>query len=268
MIDQAPRLQLGDDLARRLASAVRGAQLYAPSHPLVARTIAALADILSELHAHAPAVTIGFVGDEVVVGDLPIPKPLHSIVELGRRLRTRGIERLTISRGVDGEELATLIRHLAEVQASANERSASGAAGLPDLPHVRVGRITIETRVETAVADAATIRRLYADAVSAVESIWEGARHELKIDARAAQGIVHGLAQAVAQNRNALLALTAVKNYDNYTFTHMVNVSILTMAQARSLGVDGALLREFGLAALMHDIGKVRVPADILQKPD
>jgi len=64
------------------------------------------------------------------------------------------------------------------------------------------------------------------------------------------------------------MALTALKDYDNYTFTHMVNVSILVMAQARSLGIDGALLREFGLAALMHDIGKVRTPLEILTKPD
>ena len=74
------------------------------------------------------------------------------------------------------------------------------------------------------------------------------------------------LAQAVAQNRTALVALTALKDYDNYTFTHMVNVSILTMAQARALGVEGALLREFGLAALMHDIGKVRTPVEILEQ--
>jgi putative nucleotidyltransferase with HDIG domain len=80
--------------------------------------------------------------------------------------------------------------------------------------------------------------------------------------------MVDSLAQAVAQNRTALLALTALKSYDNYTFTHMVNVSILTMGQARGLGVEGSLLREFGLAALMHDIGKVKTPTEILNKPE
>ena len=80
--------------------------------------------------------------------------------------------------------------------------------------------------------------------------------------------MIDGLAQAVVQNRSALMALTALKDYDNYTFTHMVNVSILTMAQARGLGIDGPLLREFGLAALMHDIGKVKTPTEILNKPD
>jgi putative nucleotidyltransferase with HDIG domain len=83
-----------------------------------------------------------------------------------------------------------------------------------------------------------------------------------------ARTMIDGLAQAVAQNRTALLALTTLKNYDNYTFTHMVNVSILTMGQARGLGIEGPLLREIGLAALMHDIGKVRTPLEILNKPD
>ena len=98
--------------------------------------------------------------------------------------------------------------------------------------------------------------------------LWESASVEGAPDADAARGMVDSLAQAVAQNRTALLALTALKNYDNYTFTHMVNVSILTMGQARGLGIEGALLREFGLAALMHDIGKVKTPNEILNKPE
>jgi putative nucleotidyltransferase with HDIG domain len=104
--------------------------------------------------------------------------------------------------------------------------------------------------------------------VSVAGDVWESAQTEGRPDATAARSMIDGLAQAVAQNRTALLALTTLKNYDNYTFTHMVNVSILTMGQARGLGIDGPLLREFGLAALMHDIGKVRTPIDILNKPD
>src|SRR6476620_8120096 len=63
------------------------------------------------------------------------------------------------------------------------------------------------------------------------------------------------------------MALTALKKYDNYTFTHMVNVAALAMAQARALNLDGPLLREFGFAALMHDIGKVNTPHEVLNKP-
>jgi putative nucleotidyltransferase with HDIG domain len=114
----------------------------------------------------------------------------------------------------------------------------------------------------------AAIRQLYSTAVSTAERIWESAAVEGMPDVPAALQAVEGLAEAVTQNRTALVALTAMRNYDNYTFTHMVNVSILTMGQARALGIEGRLLREFGLSALMHDIGKVRTPKEILNKPD
>jgi putative nucleotidyltransferase with HDIG domain len=99
------------------------------------------------------------------------------------------------------------------------------------------------------------------------ETVWESARFDGHPDPGAARTMVDGLAEALSQNRTTLLALTTLKNHDNYTFTHMVNVSLLTMGQARALGIEGPLLREFGLAALMHDIGKVRTPLEILNKP-
>ena len=268
MIDQTRRLQLGDEIVRRLASAVRSVQLYASSHPLVNRNIGSFADTLAQVHPSSPTITIGFVGEEIVVGEIPLPKAGPSLVELARRLRLRGVERLSIEQGVTTDELVRLVQYLAGSRPAPGAGAGAASDDAPDFEHIRIGKLSIEKRIEAATADMATIRRLYDDAVSAVENIWEVAAKDGEVDAKTAQGTVQGLAQAVAQNRNALLALTALKNFDNYTFTHMVNVSVLTMAQARTLGVDGPLLREFGLAGLMHDIGKVRVPTEILNKPD
>ena len=109
--------------------------------------------------------------------------------------------------------------------------------------------------------DMAAIRRLYAGSVHAAETLWESADVEGAPDLPAALRTVDGLADAVTQNRTAIVALTAMRNYDNYTFTHMVNVSILTMGQARTLGIEGRLLREFacgfddlGAAAVVHAV--------------
>lgn len=268
MIDAGRRLQLVDELVRRLASAVRSAQLYAGTHPLVARNVAALTDTVGQMHTGVgPTVTVGFVDEEIIVDELALPKPGPSLLELARRLRARGIERLAIEEGVRTEDLSRLIHYLAGAGLTAGSSETAEDAA-PQFDHIRVGKLAVEKRVEASTADMATIRRLYDDAVSAVENIWDVATNENAVDAKSAKGVVQGLAQAVAQNRNALLALTALKAFDNYTFTHMVNVSVLTMAQARTLGIDGPLLREFGLAGLMHDIGKVRVPAAIVKKPD
>ncbi|HVZ21148.1 MAG TPA: HD-GYP domain-containing protein, partial [Vicinamibacterales bacterium] len=183
--------------------------------------------------------------------------------ELMRRLQQAGIERITIDRGVEIGELARLVATLARAEAGEDATTALGR-----LPHIRAGRLNVEQRVDAGGGDIATFRKLYDDAVTVAHTLWDSAAVEGQPDADAARGMVDSLAQAVAQNRTALLALTALKHYDNYTFTHMVNVAILTMGQARGLGIEGAMLREFGLAALMHDIGKVKTPADILNKPD
>jgi putative nucleotidyltransferase with HDIG domain len=261
-----PRVQLADDLLRRLAASLRSGQLYSKGHPIIARNLDALCTILQQLHGLGPTVVIGLIGDEIVVDDTPIARA-DTIGPLIRRLQQSGVERIAIDRGVTREEMSSFLDAVMALEA----RSAAEPAPLTmpsDLLHIRVGRVTIEERVEGNLADMEAIKRMYSDAVSVARNLWESAETEGKPDATMARTMVDELAQAVAQNRTALLALTTLKNYDNYTFTHMVNVSILTMGQARALSVDGPLLREFGLAALMHDIGKVRTPLDILNKPE
>ena len=258
------RTELAEEFIRKLAAAIRSAQLYSSKHPIIGRNAAALSAAIDALHASQPTITLGIVDTEMVVGDVPIGKA-DSIGDIMRRLQSAGFERIAIERGVQADEIAGLVEALGSADLKKTE---AGPAEFPSFPHIRVGRIQVEQRVEGSLADMATIQRLYSDAVSVASTVWESAATEKKPDADAARTMIDGLAQSVAQNRTALVALTALKQYDNYTFTHMVNVSILTMGQARGLGIDGPLLREFGLAALMHDIGKVRTPTEILNKPD
>ena len=273
MTEPARQLRAADDFVRRFAAAVRGAQLYTPGHPLVTRALGALFDACTQLLVDQPSVAMGVVGQEVIVGDQPIPKGRENFGELIRRLKRLGIERVAFDRGVEPGELEQLIQAISHPERAPGREGpgvepSTALDALARLHHIRVGRIEAEERIETTAADMAAIRRLYAEASTVAEEVWDAARTEGQPDAREARNLIEQLSQAVAQNRTALLALTALKEYDNYTFTHMVNVSILTMAQARALGIDGTLLREFGLAGLMHDIGKVRTPAEILRKPD
>jgi putative nucleotidyltransferase with HDIG domain len=268
MMDAATRAHLSDDLIRRFGASLRGIQLYSPSHPIVARNLEGLAEALRALHAHDASVVIGMVGGELIVGDLPMTKASASMGELIRRFGAMGIERVTIEKHVTLDELKAFAGKFGQLEKTLSGAALKEAAAQLDSPNVRVGRVTIEEKVPEEKTDASTIRRMYADAVSVASMVWESARTDTKPDPTAAQSMIDNLAQAVVHNRSALMALTALKDYDDYTFTHMVNVSILTMAQARGLGIDGPLLREIGLAALMHDIGKVKTPSEILNKPD
>ena len=253
-----------EELVRRLATALRGTELYSPTHPLVQRGIDGLAAAASEALKAAPSVVIGFVGDEVIVDTTRLPRGTAALVGFARDLREREIEKVTLSRGLTGEELRGFIEFLADRQSRgpiANRLAANG------IQHVALGKVVVEESSDNQVGIAAA-RRLYSTAVETAESLWQAAKAGDQPDPAAARKIVDGLAKMVAQDRTSLMALTALKKYDNYTFTHMVNVSALAMAQARALNIQGPLLREFGFAALMHDIGKVNTPLEVLNKPD
>jgi putative nucleotidyltransferase with HDIG domain len=263
MSDIHSRVAQYDELLRRFASGVRAAQLYAADHPLIGRNVEGLLAVLKQLHTLQASIAVGIVGSHFVVSDTPMSKASLGMSELIKRLRDNKIERISFERGVVAEETAAFIHAVA----SLGKNAAADAAW--SFPHIRVGRIVTEDHPSDGISgDIAAIRQLYSKAVTAAEAAWESAATEGQPDLPAALQAVEGLADAVTQNRTALVALTAMRNYDNYTFTHMVNVSILTMGQARALGIEGRLLREFGLSALMHDIGKVRTPKEVLNKPD
>ena len=227
-----PRVQLADELLRSFTATLRSSQLYSKGHPIIARNLNALSAAIQLLHSLEPSIVIGLIGNEVIVDDTPVAKA-ETMGPLVLRLRQNGIERITIERGVTLDELALFVEATTALEhgdgAGTPETSAFSA-----LPHIRVGRVLVDQQADADMADMATLRRMYGEAVSAAGDVWDSAQTEGKPDATVARTMIDGLAQAVAQNRTALLALTTLKNYDNYTFTHMVNVSILTMGQARA----------------------------------
>jgi putative nucleotidyltransferase with HDIG domain len=253
-----------DDLVRRLAAAVRGAALYTPEHPLVRRGVEALTTLTQTALQRTEAIVIGFIADDVVVNGSRLGRSAATLIGFVRDLRDLDIEKITIARGITRDELKWFVHELADrraplpLQARLDQRN---------VRHITIGRINIE-HVEDDSSGIAAARKIYGSAVETAQELWSAAQAGDKPDPNAARKIIDSLAKLVSQDRTSLMALTALKRYDNYTFTHMVNVSVLAMAQARSLNIAGPLLREFGFAALMHDIGKVNTPLEVLNKPD
>src|SRR5688572_30692162 len=252
-----------EELLRRLSATIRSQALYAPNHALVGRSLDALTELTASMLATAAPVVIGLVGDDFVADGAPLAGSATN-VGLARLLKERGVEKITFQRGVTRAELASLateLGHRGDAETFTERLAARGVA------RIAIGKLNIEDDepVSTGVAAA---RRVYTDAVQTAQAIWDTAQAGEQPNPDAARKIIDSLAKLIQQDRTSLMALTALKRYDNYTFTHMVNVSVLSMAQARSLNIEGAMLREFGLAALMHDIGKVHTPLEVLNKPD
>jgi putative nucleotidyltransferase with HDIG domain len=253
-----------EELVRRLAAALRATELYAPNHPLIQRGIDALSAATADGLQSTGSIVIAFIGDEIVVDSTRLAKSSATLLGFARDLRERDVDKITFTRGATKDDVRLLINVLSDRKTPGPlpERLASRG-----VRYIALGRVVVEEVTGEQVGVAAA-KKVYATAVETAESLWQAAKAGDKPDPSAARKIIDSLARLVTQDRTSLMALTALKKYDNYTFTHMVNVSALAMAQARSLNIEGPLLREFGFAALMHDIGKVNTPLEVLNKPD
>ena len=252
-----------EELVRRLAAGLRAAELYTPQHPLVSRSVTALTTACTAQLADAQSLIVGFIGDDVVVNDTRLGRGTASLTGFVRGLRDREIEKITFHRGVTADEIRSFLGELADRRSRKPLPERLTSSGVR---RIAVGKLAVEDTPQDAMGIEAA-RRVYGTAVSSAETLWQQAKAGEKPDPENARKIIESLANIVTQDRTSLMALTALKKYDNYTFTHMVNVAALAMAQARALNLEGPLLREFGFAALMHDIGKVNTPLEVLNKP-
>ncbi|WP_455220746.1 HD-GYP domain-containing protein [Kaarinaea lacus] len=110
--------------------------------------------------------------------------------------------------------------------------------------------------------------RIHSNAKNFIEKIMHNAQIGKDVDVKEAKSVVRDLTKNIIANPMALIWLTQLKNRDEYTSIHSLNVCILSLFFGRSLGMNTQQLNELGLGALLHDIGKLRVPLEILNKPD
>ncbi len=86
-------------------------------------------------------------------------------------------------------------------------------------------------------------------------------------DLRQAKRLVQPVVDSIMKNEFSIVGLTAVKGHDEYTYAHCVNVSVLSVSMGQMLGLSRQSLADLGVAGLLHDVGKLSVPAAVLQKP-
>lgn len=110
-------------------------------------------------------------------------------------------------------------------------------------------------------------KRVFWRAVLGTKKIVLRARQTGRPDLRQAKRLVQPVVDNIMKHEYSLVGLTAVKDHDEYTYAHCVNVSILSVGMGQALGLSRLALADLGVAGLLHDIGKLAVPGDVLRKP-
>lgn len=133
-------------------------------------------------------------------------------------------------------------------------------------PKVPRRRVTYINKIDTG-REMASARIRFEDAQKTAKSIMSGLRLGRTLDLNNARHVVKGCVESVLRNENALMLLTKIKNQDEYTAEHCINVSILAAAFGKHLGLLQGEIETLALCGLLHDVGKTQIPDEILNKP-
>ncbi|MFQ6096721.1 MAG: HD-GYP domain-containing protein [Armatimonadota bacterium] len=251
----------------RLATSL---SFYPEEHPLVGEALAEALPRLQSL-ASPDGFTIKLIEGEVVWGDQPLfvetPQPGALVGGLVRR----GVDSLTFEADVSTEELTVLGRALGEDPRGLDMAGGlSGRLASRGVKHIRADElVTVGERLGTggggfAGADA---RDVYFGALDVIRGAMSAALAGRPLDVQDATVAARTLVERILEDRSAFVGLTCIKGHDQYTFTHSLHICILAVGLGDAAGLESDELMSLGTAALLHDIGKVLVPREILRKP-
>ncbi len=256
------------DLLTKLSAARRSARFYPMDHPATIEAVQALGAVVRKYHEEGVDVSLAFFEGEVLLGEQLLPEESIAFDQLIREFTSMGAGSIVIRRGADNSELSRMISLLSAD--SYEVENAGGMKRMADeacLPHIVIGEIKVFERSESG-DDPEKAREAYRDSVDLMREVDTLLRHNEAVNASQVRGVVRGLVDNVLSNKEAMLALSGLKSYDEYTFYHSANVALLALALGSMVTQDYRFLSALGTGALLHDVGKMTIDLDILNKPD
>jgi HD-GYP domain-containing protein (c-di-GMP phosphodiesterase class II) len=254
-------------------AALRAIKLYPLEHTAVQKTLAELSQVAEELRAEEGELEFRVSGEFIFLNATRLRLDLSNYATFGHILtlcKLAGIGAIHVGTNGTAREWTLLLSLLGgESKAAPSERYKEI---LSRLKEAKIETFQLDAPTETASdrelneETKAAANRTYSQSVAVTKDVINSVRIGKTPNIRKIKRVVQGIVDQVLNEETSLIGLTTIRDYDEYTFTHSVNVCIFSIALGRRLGMTKIQLYELGLAALMHDIGKSRVPIDLLQK--
>ncbi|MGE5893088.1 MAG: HD-GYP domain-containing protein [bacterium] len=244
------------ELIVNLVTAISNCALYSVGHPIVRSLAEKSASLLKDLMGENDSYGIMVIANELVFDQEPLrDKSLH-IATFVKKIRKKGVTKLTFKKEVPAGEIVKLINDIADP-----------AAVVSQYPHISTGL------VEVRIGDA-NLKGISADELAAfqdeqmgkVKGVFSGVSRFKQLDIAGLEDIIINFVTVMHREANILSIMTPVRSYSEFTYTHATNVAVLSLFQAEALGMKGDYLHEIGIAALLHDVGKMFIATEILEK--
>ncbi len=266
--------QRGRDLVVALYRALRSLKLYPLENQQVQKALDELTGAAFALLEHNHELHVRIAGELIFVNDLRLRLDLDNYAAFGHVLSTFGecgVGMVHVASSVDRREWQAFILQLLHFTARSSDPN-NFFKLQQRLDMDRVAAIVIESPADGDGEQSdeqqkkARAKRTYERSLAVTKDVMNSTRMGRTANVRKVKRAVQSIVDQVLSNEVTLVGLTNLRDYDDYTFTHSVNVCIFTLSIGKRLGLTRHQLFDLGMAALVHDVGKGRVPIEILSK--
>ena len=258
-----------EEIITRLNFCLNGTHIYSLNHPTVAVAVKQAYEAITPFLEYKPVLSFQFTREDILYDQDPLLEGSHLTQQIYQLFETRGIQYLQFIRGLESSEIQQLIAvfRLGSRDKKPQADELNAYLVQHNIQHIRFGGSHATSPKDSGSRyDVAT--NLYEEGAKLLESVALNSKDPYHFDVDSVRPIVHNLIEQILDDDTALLTVSSLKSYDNYLFSHSLNVSILSLCFSLYLRLDHSLLLEIGLGALLHDIGKMMIPIEILHKPE
>ncbi|HTO91652.1 MAG TPA: HD domain-containing phosphohydrolase [Candidatus Sulfotelmatobacter sp.] len=279
--DENDALQHGPSLLVRLSALLRTGRTYDIANQAFQKQLHDCISVFSRILEHEDEVALVAVADYFYLNGVRIKAQAslltvyHGLMQEFERRSLGGVRVLQGATPAEFERFFQLF--LAADDPAISERlveavreaSIEHIVPVPalELEDDELTRSLEESREKTPEAERGRARRVFWRAVLGTKKIVVRTMQTGRPDLRHAKRLVQPIVDGIMNHEYSIVGLTALKDHDEYTYAHCVNVSILSVSMGQALGLPRQALADLGVAGLMHDLGKIAVPGDVLRKP-
>lgn len=272
-------IEAGGNLLLRLTALLRTARTYDVSNQAFQRQMQEFMASLRAIHEDEDEAALAVVADYFYMNGVRIKAhasllgAYHSLMAEFERRQVGGLRFLP---GVDEAE----IERFFQIFQAAEDPAVAEHLG-DTLVEAAITNIVVVPAADLDVDDItqdladqpkqqterSRAKKVFWRAVLGTKKIVLRARQTGRPDLRQAKRLVQPIVDSIMKHEYSIVGLTALKEHDEYTYTHCVNVAILSIGMGQQLGLPRQTLADLGVAGLLHDLGKMSVPGDVLRKP-
>ncbi len=256
------------ELINQLSVVLRTSQIHDANNVALVSSISRLVAMINTLVSQENILVLELRGEFFYMNEYRIRYSLEYLLNFDfmvREFKKRELGSVTFKGQIRSDDIKRFIK--AFLDASFSQEPFNTIQ--EEITHVRNIDVGILKKIveDDSLDVRKMVKKTYFNAVSFTQGVINKIKTGEKVNIKKAKRVVESMVDQILEQEQLLLGMTAIKDYDEYTYHHSVNVSILTIALGQRLGMSRRMLTELGMVSLFHDIGKMDIPNEVLNKP-